>query len=171
MAEDQAGLRKDYLKELAPWARLFSAFKIALDPKKLLLAAAGILTMAIGWYVLAIVFFALVPSTPPKWGKDYEGYNDKDKKYVAWQSFKRDLQRWNLMYEMAGTPPVSSAGQPQPWKYDIGDYADSPEDYEAVETERTNIERALGRLDETIDLVPEANANFLSVGGRKLKGQ
>ena len=61
MAEDQAGLRKDYLKELAPWARLFSAFKIALDPKKLLLAAAGILTMALGWYVLAVVFLRTMP--------------------------------------------------------------------------------------------------------------
>ena len=87
MAEDQAGLRKDYVKELAPWSRLFSAFKIALDPKKLLLAAAGILTMALGWYVLAVIFFAL-DSTPPKWGKDYEGFSDKDKKHVAWQRFK-----------------------------------------------------------------------------------
>ena len=150
MAEDQAGLRKDYLKELAPWARLFSAFKIALDPKKLLLAAAGILTMAIGWYVLAIVFFALVPSTPPKWGKDYEGYNDKDKKYVAWQSFKRDLQRWNLMYEMAGTPPLNKDGKPEPIKRDIGDEADSPDEFEGITKAKEYIDDALRRLDVKI---------------------
>ena len=78
MAEDQAGLRKDPLKELAPWSRLFSAFKIALDPKKLLLAAAGILTMALGWYVLAVVFFAFA-GKPPSWRNDYPAAKSEDK--------------------------------------------------------------------------------------------
>ena len=47
MAEDQGGMRKDYLKELAPWTTLFSAFKVALDPKKLVLAGAGLLMLAL----------------------------------------------------------------------------------------------------------------------------
>ena len=40
MAEDQGGQRKDFFQ--SPWLKLFGAFKIALDPKKLLLAGAGI---------------------------------------------------------------------------------------------------------------------------------
>jgi hypothetical protein len=44
MAEDQ-GQRKD-LWMTAPWLKLFGAFKVALDPKKLLLAGAGIFVMS-----------------------------------------------------------------------------------------------------------------------------
>src|SRR5258705_11527124 len=126
MAEDQGGLPKDYIKELAPWTRLFSAFKIALDPKKLLLAAGGIFSMAIGWYVLSIIFFAFAGAAPPKWD-GYPGSKeaDKDKKFAAWQDFKTDLRRWNLMYEMAGTPPVNKDGEPQPIRYDVADFAES----------------------------------------------
>ena len=53
MAEDQVGMRKDVLQQLAPWTKLFSAFKVALDPKKLLLAGAGILVMQLGWWFIS----------------------------------------------------------------------------------------------------------------------
>ena len=48
--------RPDHVRELPLWTRLFTAFKVALDPKKLLLAAAGIVVMAFGWWLLANIF-------------------------------------------------------------------------------------------------------------------
>jgi hypothetical protein len=57
MAEDQVGTRKDHLRETFVWTRLFGTFKVALDPKKLLLAAAGIVMMAMGWWILSALFF------------------------------------------------------------------------------------------------------------------
>src|SRR5437660_3115723 len=65
MAEDHIGQRTE---TKAPWTKIFTAFKVALDPKKLLLAAAGILAMAAGWWLLAAAFYA--PRALPQWG-DY----------------------------------------------------------------------------------------------------
>ena len=66
MAEDQSGLKKDYLRDLAPWTKLFSAFKVAMDPKKLLLAGAGIFAMAVGWWMLAAIYFDWFNRTVPQ---------------------------------------------------------------------------------------------------------
>ncbi len=108
MADDQNDGRKDYHKGPPPWTKLFSAFKIALDPRKLLLAGAGLLVMSVGWYVLAIIFFGSY-SNKPEW-KDFKdrlepGASDEARDAV-WKDFKRARHRWYLLYEMAGTPPV-----------------------------------------------------------------
>ena len=58
MAEEKFEPREINFRQWMPWTQLFRGFWIALDPKKLLLAAMGILIMAIGWYLLAVVFFA-----------------------------------------------------------------------------------------------------------------
>lgn len=180
MAEDQTGLRKDVLKELAPWSKLFSAFKIALDPKKLLLAAGGIVVTAVGWNVLATVFFAFAGSNPPKWPADYadskaEGTDAEKvaKKLAAWQDYKRDLRRWNLMYEMAGTPPTVEKNKVlvvAPWTYDIGDYAQSPEEYTAIQAEKEKIDGALRRLDEILKCDPpkDSTVYILEFGSVKM---
>ena len=114
MAEDQVDRRKDYLKELAPWTKLFSAFKVALDPKKLMLAGCGMLVMSLGWYVLSVVFFSTSSKEPPKWNStNYPDIASEDpvKRNAAWQEFKRDGHQWYLLYEMAGTPPLVEKDQ------------------------------------------------------------
>jgi len=44
-----------------PWSDIFRCFQVALDPRKLLLAAAGILVMSFGWYVLSAIFYYKAP--------------------------------------------------------------------------------------------------------------
>ena len=87
MAEDQVGMRKDVLQQLAPWTKLFSAFKVALDPKKLLLAGAGILVMQLGWWVLAMVYFGFGSDKPPDWAC----------------SARRCASRWRLLRRLSRT--------------------------------------------------------------------
>jgi hypothetical protein len=44
-----------------PWMQIFRCFQVALDPRKLLVAAAGILVMSIGWYILSAIFYYKAP--------------------------------------------------------------------------------------------------------------
>jgi hypothetical protein len=81
MAEDQLGTRKDQLREPYLWTKIFGTFKVALDPKKLLLAAAGIVVMAVGWWLLSVIFYS-VRSKPQK--DDYAAkaqYQEATRKY------------------------------------------------------------------------------------------
>ena len=55
MAEDKVEPREINWRQLMPWTVLFQGFRVALDPNKLVLAAAGILLMAFGWWLLAIM--------------------------------------------------------------------------------------------------------------------
>src|SRR5437763_12532941 len=62
-----------------PCTEIFRCFQVALDPRKLLAAAAGILTMSVGWYLLSAVFYDKAPERSlPKYSntvlqKEYEG--------------------------------------------------------------------------------------------------
>jgi hypothetical protein len=167
MAEDQVGMRKDLLQQLAPWTKLFSAFKIALDPKKLLLAGAGILVMQFGWWILAIAYFGF-GSNPPQWTpSDYPKGNPQREE--AWKDFKRDRQRWNLKYEMAGTPPVKKDGDKEPAgvPYDKADKAESPDHYDDIEKAEGEIRFALGLVDEKIKKLQTGQQLFLEFGRKK----
>lgn len=134
MAEDQVGLRKDNLRELPGWTKLFTGFKVALDPKKLLLAAAGILVMSVGWWLLSALFFSF-NRTPPTW--DPTQYDDKTE---GWKEFKRARSRWNLLYEMAGPVPDSLA---EAVRLDAADLAGSPEEYEKILKKQAAIEAVI----------------------------
>jgi hypothetical protein len=137
MAEDQVDRRKDYLKDLAPWTKLFSAFKIALDPKKLLLAAGGILVMSLGWYVLSVIFFS-TSSKRPEWPASYvpdSASDDKVKLHAAWDQFKRDRDQYYLLYEMAGTPELRESADKKTFEpvyltTDLADECHSPEEFD-----------------------------------------
>lgn len=125
MAEDKIDGREITWRQLLPWTELFRGFQVALDLNKLLLASAGILTMAFGWWFLAWFFVAVrFNATPPGWPEArlnvYAG--DKQK---AWAEFRRERDEWNLMYESAGIG-VS------PQTYDVLDLAGSPEEYDAA---------------------------------------
>jgi hypothetical protein len=82
MADDQMGTRKDQLREPWLWTKIFGTFKVALDPKKLLLAAAGILVMAAGWWFWSVVFYETrpVPNQSDYAGR-LEDYNEAKRKY------------------------------------------------------------------------------------------
>ena len=51
---------------MLPWTVLFRGFQVAIDPRKLLLAAAGILVMMAGWQMLTWIFG---PGTKPELAK------------------------------------------------------------------------------------------------------
>src|SRR5262249_58277347 len=46
-----------------PLMEIFRFFQVALDPRKLLFAAVGILVMAFGWYMLSAMFYYKAPDS------------------------------------------------------------------------------------------------------------
>ena len=48
MAEERTSVREVQVRDFLPWLSLFRAFGIAIDPRKLLLAAAGLVVMGAG---------------------------------------------------------------------------------------------------------------------------
>jgi hypothetical protein len=119
MVDEFAAARKDLPWR---WTRLFSAFKVALDLKKLLLAAAGILVMAAGWWLFAAAFYT---DRVPAWA-DYKTDGDNQE---AWARFKHARARWNLLHEMAGPAPADLS---KAIRVDAADVADSLEEYELL---------------------------------------
>jgi len=96
MAEEKVEVRDINFRQVLPWTELFRGFQVALDPKKLLLAAAGILLMAIGWWLWAFVFFS--SQSMPKWN---------DTKY---QDISRRSHREGEDPEARGEDPRAPAG-------------------------------------------------------------
>src|SRR5687768_483337 len=80
------------------WTKIFSAFKVAFDMKKLILAAAGIFCAAAGWWVLGWTFYSM--RTFPRW-EDYEvkEKNDPAERKAQWDYFKSKRDSWNLLHE------------------------------------------------------------------------
>src|SRR5439155_15117611 len=95
---------------------------VARDLNKLLLAALGILAMALVWWLLAWIFFNGL-SREPKWPSGYKAAAGQGKEAEAWASFKADRQAWNVMNEAAG----DSAKEVDP-----EDLADSELEYELL---------------------------------------
>jgi hypothetical protein len=92
----------------ASWTKLFGTFLVALDPFKLLIAAAGILATALGWWLISVVFYGAW--TEPK-RSDFEARANKrasdfhdEAERNAWidAEYAGALDRWALMYELAG---------------------------------------------------------------------
>jgi len=106
------------------WTELFRSFQIALDPRKLLAAAAGILAMSFGWYILSAVF---VPSKAPdpdaseykleamkkeKGDKKADGkdYTEDEYRQAGMQKYARDQRQWATIYALAGSGSPESRG-------------------------------------------------------------
>ena len=106
----------------APWTKIFSAFKIALDIKKLILAAVGILLLWLGWWVLSWTFYSM--RTMPEW-KDFD--NNPEQRKEQWAHFKAKRNSWNLLHELAGS---SSATDQK--REDAGDLAADPDEYDLL---------------------------------------
>ncbi len=135
MAEDHIGQPKE---TKAPWTTIFTAFKVALDVKKLLLAAAGIVVMAFGWWFFAVVFYNMRSKPTPE---DYISSNLKtpQEKEEGWKSFQQARQRWNLLHELAGPAPESVD---KAIREDAADMAQSFQEYEEI----SKLERAPGKI-------------------------
>src|SRR5262249_47510168 len=121
MAEDKVEEREVNFRQMLPWTELFRSFQVALDPKKLLLAAAGILVMSLGWYVLAWAAFEM--QTKPEWDQ-----YDASKEF-AWEKFKDDRAKWNNLWRAAGDGRADYSYQ------DAGDLADNAKNYEVLKEE------------------------------------
>ncbi|MCU0705500.1 MAG: hypothetical protein MUF18_16120 [Fimbriiglobus sp.] len=95
------------------WLNLFRSFQVALDPRKLLAAALGILVMSLGWHLLSRAFNYDKPKkgddwysnatltkrgfTPPT-GEDPEKFLNAEGE----RQFQRDYARWKVMDDLAG---------------------------------------------------------------------
>jgi hypothetical protein len=101
----------------ASWTKLFGTFLVALDPFKLLVAAAGILVTALGWWFLSLVFYNAwsTPKEPnleairTRLTKEKPNLAEEDRlreaseELVAAQAkYDKDLDTWALMHELAG---------------------------------------------------------------------
>ncbi len=123
MADDAIEQRTE---RKAPWTKIFTAFKVALDVKKLLLAAAGILAMAAGWWLLSVIFYNTRSVPQPV---DYvAGATTEAEKEESWKAFRQARERWNLLYELAGPVTVS----PDQARENAGDVALSYEDFQEI---------------------------------------
>jgi len=123
MAEEKVEPGAVNIRQMLPWTELFQSFKVALDPKKLLLAAAGILVMAVGWYLLAWIFYTSQPE--PQWSAPKDDSADAAKRTeAAWKTFKEDRRKWHILHDAAGSAPV---------EIDAGDLADSPAEFDEIQ--------------------------------------
>jgi hypothetical protein len=113
MADDRTEPREVSWRQLLPWTELFRGFQVALDLNKLLLAAAGIVVMAFGWWLLSVIFTANDREVPPAWPTDYK----------SWSEFKQARDHWNLMHEAAGI----GRG---PQTYAVEDLASTQQEYD-----------------------------------------
>ena len=92
----------------ASWTKLFGTFLVALDPFKLLVAAAGILTTALGWWLISVIFYSAwttpnIETYRQRANKMVDEYPDeKDREAYAQSEYAKALDRWALMHELAG---------------------------------------------------------------------
>jgi hypothetical protein len=111
-----------------PWMEIFRCFQVALDPRKLLVAAAGILVMSLGWYLLSAVFYYKAPDrNAPEYAnttilKEFEGrkkklpdgtevnYAEPDAKEIADKRFATDFDQWRILADLAGPYGQKDAG-------------------------------------------------------------
>jgi hypothetical protein len=113
MADERTEPRELSWRQLLPWAELFRGFQVALDLNKLLLAAAGIVVMAFGWWLLSVIFTAGDPKVPPVWKGSFN----------TWAEFRQARAHWNLMHEAAG---IGNG----PQFYEVADIASSEREYD-----------------------------------------
>src|SRR5262245_10829086 len=142
MAEEQGG-QPQQSWQAAPWTKLFSAFRIAISPSKLLLAAAGIVTMAVGWWVLAVVFYNL--RSMPK-GDDLGSENREE----GFKRLKAARRSWNLLNEMAG---------PKALEKDALDVAETVQEFDVIDK--------VLRASKPVQIVKDDSDNYSVLVGDK----
>jgi hypothetical protein len=104
-----------------PWTNIFRCFQVALDPRKLFVAAAGILVMSFSWWLLSNIFWYKAPKeNDPQYEdraiqSDFEGkinpatgktYNSDELPIAVAaerkRRFERDFAQWQQLDSLAG---------------------------------------------------------------------
>ncbi len=149
MADEHMGQR---LESRAPWLRIFSAFKIALDIKNLLLAAGGLLVTALGWWVLAVAFYNGPFASMPRWSS----FENEKEPELAWERFKRARHSWNMLHEMAGALPTRDR---DPGFVDAADLAQNLAEYKILD----EVEQASKKLSGPIRIALSGDGGTLTI--------
>ena len=106
MAEDRIGTPSGESQTYWAWTELFRTFQIALDPKKLILAAAGIVMMWIGWLAISGIFFSMrsMPTDANYQPSYYEsrGMSPDEARKRATEDLNTALLRYQLLHDLAG---------------------------------------------------------------------
>lgn len=100
-----------------PWFEIFRCFQIALDPRKLVVAALGILVMSFAWWLLSMAFWYKAPNRDnaeysngaiqkemggsKKPGTD-QFYTEEDFKTIGDERYRADLEQWKVLDSLAG---------------------------------------------------------------------
>jgi hypothetical protein len=153
MAEDRDQPRELNWRQLFPWTELFQGFRLAIDYNKLLLAAGGLLTMALGWWVLANLFLYSKP--------DFKDQTSE----TGWAEFKRHRDEWNLVYKAAG------AGEE---KVEAADIARDQAEYNTISRSldfNLPLEPQLDQLARENKISPDLPARMAAYGKLKPAGK
>jgi hypothetical protein len=164
MAEEHPGAS---VAPTASWTKLFAAFRVALDVKKMLLAAGGLVVTAFGWLVLAAIFYS---PKAPEW-KDYAPAPDKPAaaKQEAFSSFQLASKRWRLLHELAAPTPDNPSDAR---KLRVIDFAKNWPQFEAL-TAFADL-RAKGKTLEEIKAELPPNPEFealMTIADLRAKGK
>ena len=154
MAEEKVEPRETNWRHLLPWTELFRGFQVALDLNKLVLAAAGIVLMALGWWLLALLFRAGESGPAPQWPGNYAAQNNSDN-LKGWEQFRRERDHWNLMHEAAGLGAPGARVEP----IDLIDSLDEYNGYEKVrDSYRLSEAQFLGATKAVVEAEDVLNA-------------
>jgi hypothetical protein len=106
---------RDQASDRYRWTEIFRCFQVALDPRKLLVAAAGILAVSVGWYFLSMCFYRSAPveadySDLDTLRKTYKGYKtpagkefgDDDFRAAGKIDYAKDMAAWRELHALAG---------------------------------------------------------------------
>ena len=103
MADERVGARDFDTRRNLSWTELFRTFLIALDPFKLLVAAAGIFATALGWWLLSAIFF--------------NAWTEPKPTETETSDHKAEADRYNTMKKLAGP---GGSYRTMPWFEDRG---------------------------------------------------
>jgi hypothetical protein len=122
MAEFDSPQQREWplVSELLRTFELFRCFRVALDPKKLLVAAGGILAMSCGWWLISVIFYSTM-SRPhlvtvdkaerlEKLEKRYSNKTNREREEMDLENENKrnrehdaDVNNWMQMHILAGS--------------------------------------------------------------------
>jgi len=116
MADGRAPTPTFNVHTALPWTAIFRCFQVALDPRKLFVAAAGILVMSCMWWLLSVMFYYKAPNRDSleynnttlnnefgsKKKPDGNNYTDADLTDVGNKRYSADFEQWKVLDSLAG---------------------------------------------------------------------
>lgn len=122
MVEGNAGAQRNRWL----WTELFRTFGIALDPKKLVLAGAGIIAMWLGWWFLSLLFANRSEPQQSQFPvENYAKLSPEEARRQATYDFERAHERYVFHYRLAGS---GEPGAAEAWKQHPGSLRIAPWD-------------------------------------------